>query len=289
MGHMGTMEAPTRPQLPQSAPVSGAVRFSSVAISAGMVAVLASGLLPERLLIGCAASGAALALLGAAVLLSSASHSELRWKGASPAFAIVLGVIVGALPGLLSGTWRRADDQPVARPRPVTRMSAGARWEAPPPPVTVSPAVPAGNAPVMAPPPSGSAGAAVSELSYILDHQARPALDSLSRLLSSVADAPEATDPATLRAQLEPSMNELAQAAAALEKIQSETEDLSPQLREAIGGGRALSSMNASLHQLSASHGDARSYGALRLRRLADAADAAGKWVDRVDKQLAAS
>jgi hypothetical protein len=267
--------------------MSGAARFARVAMAAGLVVALASGLLPGRLLMVCAASGSALALLGAAVLLSSASHAGLRWKGASPALAIVLGVIVGALPGLLSGAWRRGDDHPVARPRPVARMIASARWQAQPP--VLAPAVPEVTAAPAAAPPRRPAGAAVSELSYILDHQARPALDSLSRLLTSLAGAPDSTDPATLRSQLEPNMDELAQAAAALEKVQAETPDLSPELREAIGEGRALSSLNASLHQLSVSQGDARSYGATRLQRLASAADAAGKWVDRVDQQLAAS
>jgi hypothetical protein len=278
------MQARTEPQVPEGPLARTALRLSNVGIAAGFILLLVSGLLPESLLIVCAGSSIALALLSAAVLVSSASHARLRWKGASPALAIVLGVIIGALPGLLSGVWRRGEDHPVARTAAV-RMTTSLRREAHS--AATMPVVPQENVAVPAAPAGKPPAAALSELCYILDRKARPALDSLDRLLTSLADAPESTDPISLRSQLEPSLSELAQVAASLERIQSDNPDLSPQLREAIGSGRALSSLNSGLHQLTLYQGDARGYGASRLRRLANATEAASRWVESVDQQLA--
>lgn len=260
---------------------------SSVGVAAGFLLVATSLPLPERMQLAFACSGIALVLLSAAVLVSLTAHPTLRWKGLSPALGIVLGVIVGALPGLLSGAWLRTENPPPARPAAV-RTTASPRNEMRAA-VTMRVAAPESVAPVPAPRARKPPGPGLSELSYILDQKARPALDSLYRLLNSLADAPDSTDPVTVMSQLEPSESELAEVAASLERIQSENSDLSPQLRAAIGGGRALSSLNSSLHQLSLAEGDARGYGAPRLRRLANAAESASRWVDSVDQQLAAS
>jgi hypothetical protein len=280
------MEARTEPELPQGSLARAGLRWSSAGIAAGLVLLLVSGLVPERLLIVCAGLGLALALLSAAVLASGAPDARLRWKGASPALAVVLGVIMGALPGLLSGTWRRGEDPPVARSVEARSGPTGG--------VHTTAMMPVGrqrNAaanPGLAPPSAGKPLAGdLSEISDLLDRKARPTLEGLHRLLISLADVPESTDSVSLRLQLESSVSNLAEVAASLERIQSENSDLSPELRQVIGGGRALSSLNSSLQQLSLSQGDVSGYGAPRLRRLANATEAASRWVDRVDQQLA--
>lgn len=262
------------------------VRLSTLGLATGFILLLASGLLPERMQIVSAGSGIALALLGAGLEISSSSYAGLRWKGASPALAIVLGGILGALPGILSGVWLRPASPPVAaRSAPV--RAATKSWSEVPVPVSLQTASLQGAMPPVAasaaPPPHA---AALNELSYILEQRARPALDSLHRLLTSVAAAPESTDPLSLKSQLEPSVTSLAEVATSLERIESENSDLTPELRAAIAGGRPLSALNSSLSQLSVSQGDARGYGATRLRRLASATESASRWVDSVDQQL---
>jgi hypothetical protein len=257
-------------------------RASAMGIAVGLLLLALSGPLPERLQLLCASGGVALALLSAAVLVSLTAHPSLRWHGISPALGIVLGVTAGALPGLFGGTWLRAGSHPLPRsvvvrtdPRPGTDMQPLTAAAGPPERLAVA-AASTGKLP----------GALLSELSYLLDRKARPALDGLNRLLTSLADAPDAADPVTLRVQLEPSVNELSEVAASLEKIEAENTDLPPGLRQAIAGGRPLSALTSSLHQLTLAQGDARGYGAPRLRRLASAADSASRWLDGVDQQL---
>jgi len=261
-------------------------RFPGLGIAAGLILLAASGLLAERLQLVCAGAGIVVALLSAGVAVSSASHSGLRWKGASPALAIVSGVILGALPGIHSGVWLRTANQPLAaRGAPV--RAATSPWHEMPARPTRQVAVAENTVAVAAPAAAPPTSAALNELAYILEQRARPALDSLHRVLTSVADAPESTDPLSLKSQLEPSVNSLAEVAASLERLESESPDLTPQLRAAIAGGRPLSALNSSLSQLSLSQGDARGYGAPRLRRLVSAAESASRWVDGVDQQLA--
>ena len=264
---------------------SAGQRLSSVGLAAGILLLALSGLLPERLQLAFAYCGIALALLSAAFLVSLMTHRSLQWKGVSPALGIVLGVLVGAMPGILSSAWHRTGDYPVARPAAV--RTAARRPANDVHTVVAMRVVPPDSVAVAAVLPAKPLGAVLNELSYILDQKARPALDSLHGLLTSVADAPESTDVVSLRSQLEPGVNDLAEVAASLERIEAENPNLTPELREAIGGGRALGTLNSGLHQLSLAEGDARGYGASRLRRLANATESAVKWVDNVDGQLA--
>jgi hypothetical protein len=283
---MERMDERSKPPVLVGSLSSVARRVSSVGVAAGFLLLALSGPTPERLQLAVACSGIALALLSAGALVSLTAHPALRWKGVSPALGMVLGVIVGALPGLLSGVWLQTESQPVARPA-VIRAAARPRHDMP---ATVTMrVVPPDNVAAPAPPAAKPPGPVLNELSYVLDRKARPALDSLHRLLASVADAPESMDPVTLTSELEPGMNELAEVAASLERIQAENPDLSPELRQAIEGSRALSTLNSALHQLSLSQGDARGYGAPRLRRLANATESASRWVDGMDQQLARS
>ena len=277
------MEARTKARVPEGHLWRVGRRASGMGIAVGLLLLALSGPLPERVLLLCAGCGVALALLSAAVLVSLTAHPSLRWHGMSPALGIVLGVIVGALPGLVAGTWFHPASYPVAQ-------SAAVRADARPRndlhPAATAAVVPPERLAVIAASAKKLPDAMQSELSYLLDRRARPALDGLNRLLTSVAAAPDATDPAALKSQLEPSVNELTEVAASLEKFESDNSDLPPQLREAIAGGRPLTALTSSLHQLTVAQADAHGYGAPRLRRLASAADSASRWLDGVDQQL---
>lgn len=276
------MEERSKATVPEGSLWKVGRRASAMGIAVGLLLLALSGPLPERLQLLCASCGIALALLSAAVLVSLTAHPSLRWHGISPALGIVLGVIAGALPGLFGGTWLRAGNHPLPRtvivrtdPRPGNNIQPLTAAAGPPERLAVT-AASTGKLP----------DALLSELSYLLDRKARPALDGLNRLLTSLADSPDAADPVNLKVQLEPSVNELSEVAASLGKIEAENTDLPPGLRQAIAGGRPLSALTSSLHQLTLAQGDARGYGAPRLRRLASAADSASRWLDSVDQQL---
>ncbi|HEY2274356.1 MAG TPA: hypothetical protein VGH61_02530 [Steroidobacteraceae bacterium] len=277
------MEERSKAPVPEGSLWKVGRRASGMGIAVGLLLLALSGPLPGRVQLLCASCGVALALLSASVLVSLTAHPSLRWHGISPALGIVLGVIAGALPGLFGGTWLRAGNHPLPRsvvvrtdPRPRNDLQ----------PLTAAAVGPPERLAVTAASTGKLPDAVLSELSYLLDRKARPALDGLNRLLTSVADAPDTADPVTLKVQLEPGVNELSEVAAALEKIEAENTDLPPGLRQAIAGGRPLSALTSSLRQLTLAEGDARGYGAPRLRRLASAADSAGRWLDSVDQQL---
>lgn len=266
----------------------------------GLLLMTSAGWLPAHLQNATLYSGLALALVSVGGhLVFHTSGASLRWKGVSPAVALVVGLMAGVLPLVLGGSRVTGRDRAVvaaAAPgsaregvyqSPNAEQGALTRRGALP---GVGPALPvvsasSGGAPGAADPDAGASGSRLDvvrgELGELLARKARPVLESQSQILNSTLQGHiTAAELASLRPQLEANARTLQDVKAALDTMKSGNEELSARL----GDAEVLTTLDVGIRKFSeamARNPEAPGTALPFLRHIAQTTMAADQWIDQ--------
>jgi hypothetical protein len=258
----------------------------------GLVLLALGAALPARIQTGFLYTGIGLALLSVAAGLAPAGDARLRWIGMSPALGIVLGVMAGASPLILSGSWFGAEDKmgapsaPASNPRGTSWVGAWFHSDS-----RSAASTPSGlRAPAPAPPaelPSAdeeSAGRALepglAQAADILEQRAKPLLAEQQRfLLAATKDRSAARG---VKAQLESNARELADIQSSLARITSDNRNSGSDLNSVTGAASVIGRLSSSLRVFNESlQSDGPRGDEVRLRQLAYQTALANQFIDQ--------